>query len=300
MLILGGISFQQVSAQPKYIYYIYVDPIPSYATNYVSSVIPNAIADWEKSNPQLKFYLTDNFRNANFEIQWIKDYGNVGNTMGEYVTGSPLIQVGLGDSNCFGQWEPYSTATITHIAEHEIGHWLGLPHNPDPNNLMFATSTVQYGSFTQSKTITTGTWTIFLTCNSAKSVTYDYRVETDNLAVPFNVYFAPSGSELQASMNQPFSYYTDNGCFAQNVNSFNGHCTVPANNILLVNPQKSSLDSSVTVYVYMQGTSSYPQSTIPVLPHGAVPEFSSVTGMVIVISIIGLVIISKRSTVHFS
>jgi len=289
-------GFHQVFAKQEYVYYVYVDPIPYYATSYASDAIPNAISTWEHANPQIKFYLTNNTRQANFEIQWIKDYGDVRYTVGEYVIGSPLIQVGLGDSRCMNQWEPYSSSTVTHIAEHEIGHWLGLPHTQNQNNIMYPFSIIQYGAFSQSRAVDTGGWTFFSTCNSEKSITYDYSIDTDNLAVSFNAYFAPSGAEIQASMGQPFSYYTEVGCSAKNVNAFNGVCIVPVNSILLVNPLESHFASSVTVYVDMQEKVSYPKSIIPVLPHGAIPEFSSLAGMIITISIFGVIIISRNKS----
>ena len=81
-------------------YYVYVDPLPNWAT-YPGSTVYDSTKAWKDANSNLNFYQADYPEDANLRIQWVKEFGveHVG-----YAYGSHFIEVGLGDSNCTGEW----------------------------------------------------------------------------------------------------------------------------------------------------------------------------------------------------
>jgi len=100
-------------------YYVYVDELPSWA-DYAGSVMYDSTKYWEEPNPGLKFYVAENPNFADFRVQWVKDFG--GEQHVGYAYGDEFIEVGLGDSNCHGKWQPYSVNYVNQIMIHEIVH----------------------------------------------------------------------------------------------------------------------------------------------------------------------------------
>lgn len=114
-------------------YIIYVEPLPEWAT-YSGNAVYDATTAWKDANPHLNFYKADSPEEANLRIQWVKEFGveHVG-----YAYGKQFIEVGLGDSNCGGQWQPYSADHVGWIMKHEIGHVLGFEHSSDETSIMY-------------------------------------------------------------------------------------------------------------------------------------------------------------------
>ena len=207
-------------------YYVYTAPLPDYATSYASNVIYDATNAWANANPDIKFFKADTEQQADLSVQWIRDYGTVAGTLGEYVTGTKLIQVGLGDSNCMGTWQPYSTDFVKHIATHEIGHFLGLGHSSDPNNIMYPTAPVEYGQVTIQKSLAAGYIEFVPLCTSRDSTSFSYSVTSDDPNYGFKVYVVPSRSEFNnlEQTNYSFNYYSGTGCYAENYKTYGGTC----------------------------------------------------------------------------
>ena len=130
-ILVNTVSYS--GAEPQKNYYLYVDPPPDYVT-ITSDVIFDAAARWENANPDIKFNEAASLQQADVEIQWVKEYGQIA---GEYRPGDHVILVALGDSNCLGKWQPYASSFATNIAQHELGHFLGLGHSDDLNNIMY-------------------------------------------------------------------------------------------------------------------------------------------------------------------
>ena len=219
-------------------FYIYVEDLPSYA-DYASNVVSDATEYWKDGNPELNFYKANSEQNSDLRIQWVKDFGveHVG-----FAVGSFLIEVGLGDSNCKEDWQPYSADHVSYIMKHEIGHVLGLEHTSDANGIMYPiVQKTEWGLVEQEFSLTES-YSQFVSFCSMKDVTaFRYSVEVEDPTYGFDVYVVPSvSSSSDWSVGEPFQYYSDEECFGENYRSYNGNCQGVRNGagLMVIMPDK--------------------------------------------------------------
>ena len=204
-------------------WYYYVEPLPEYAS-YANNVMELSTTAWEDANDNLQFIEVSSPQQANFQVQWVKEFGveHVG-----YAFGSWFIEVGLGDSNCgSGMWQPYSEKYTTNIMTHEIGHVLGFDHVNDPDSIMYPTAiNWEYGNVETKKTLTSGYAYFQPICTSKDVTTFDWHVSSDDPTYGFDVYFVPSKNEFNNWIDgESFDYFDGDGCYAENMLSVGGTC----------------------------------------------------------------------------
>ncbi len=203
-------------------YNIYIEPLPEWA-DHASNVVYESTRAWEDANPELKFYEVDDPSDADFIVRWVKDFG--GEILG-YAYGDELIEVGLGDSDCYGSWQPFSTNFVRDTMSHEIGHILGLEHVDDVNHIMHPIANfTEYDLITDEEVLAGGYGYFFPACTHKDVTTFTYSVSTDDPAYGFDVYFVPSGDMLDKwSRGERFSHYLDESCYGENYLEYSGTC----------------------------------------------------------------------------
>ena len=250
-------------------YVIYVEELPEWA-DYASNVVFESTQAWEKNNPDLKFYQTEVSTDANFRVQWVKEFGfeHIG-----YAYGNKFLEVGLGDSRCGNKWQPFSSNYINAIMEHEIGHILGLKHNlVDKNHIMYPIMLDwEYGLVENDFRLTTN-YAEFIPFCTKKQAAVTIQVNFDEPKYGFDVYVVPSIDSLDLwQKGKPFEYMAGTDCSAKDVLKFTGICNdvAPNSGLLIITGNKLS-NPLTTFDVKYQMESKDVGMTIPVIFPGEV------------------------------
>ena len=244
---------------------VYIDELPDWAP-YAANVMYESTTYWEDQIPGLQFYKVDDPLLADFRVQWVKEFGveHVG-----YAYGSKFIEVGLGDSDCLGKWNPFSSNYVSKIMIHEIGHILGYEHTDDPSDIMYPFAHYwEYGLVEYEDSFVEDYARYIPLCSSKQVTSFNFHVSTDDPTYGFDVYFVPSSRSLdQWSQNEPFEYYTDESCFGKGYLQYGATCEgVPGDAGLMIVTDSVQSSPLTTITVQLQEVSSDRTHEIPPQP----------------------------------
>ncbi len=227
--------------------------LPTVRLNQVIRVNVAPLPDWANqkyaSIPQAAFSYWPNRVNVSFAVdpngeiswQWLKEFGS--EVLG-HVVNTNFVQIALGDSNCLGEWKPYSYDTVNHIATHEMGHVIGFGHSPDSTDIMYANAPTKYDyDFQKTDVVIAPRHVSFVpVCTHNPSALYSFQVTSDK---SLTIYIIQSRSDYDnyVATGQATSI---SGCSSSNsTTSLSTQCTVPQGaGLLIANP--SALQSANT------------------------------------------------------
>ena len=200
--------------------YIQIDELPDWA-DYASNVMHLSTEAWKDANEGLEFYKVES--GSDFTVKWVREFG------GEYVGyayGNQFIEVGLGDSNCGIQWNPYSERYISHIMKHEIGHIFGHEHDNDPDSIMYPVAlNKEYGIVEEEYRLTEGYGQFIQFCTIKDFTSYEFSISTTDETYGFDYYIVPSSNEfVKWTEGKTFQHYSNSECFGENWLSISGTC----------------------------------------------------------------------------
>ena len=223
-MIIIAIAFVLLIPIPVFAedFYIQIDELPEWA-GYASNVMYLSTEAWKEVNEGLEFWVVENSSDADFLVQWVRDFG--GEKVG-YAYGNQFIEVGLGDSNCVNQWNPYSENYISHIMQHEIGHVLGREHSSDPTSVMYPiASNLEYGLVEEEYRLTEGYGQFVPFCTIKDLTSYEFSISTTDETYGFDYYIVPSIAEFDKWVEgETFQHYSNKDCFGENWLNISGTC----------------------------------------------------------------------------
>ena len=189
--------------------------------DYASNVMYLSTEAWKDANEGLRFYEVDS--GSDFKVNWVRDFG--GEKVG-YAYGSQFIEVGLGDSNCLRQWNPYSENYISHIMKHELGHIFGHEHDNDPNSIMYPVAlNLEYGLVEEEYRLSDGYGQFIPFCTIKDLTSYYFSISTTDETYGFDYYIVPSSDEFDKwTEGKTFQHYSNNDCFGGKWLSISGTC----------------------------------------------------------------------------
>ena len=124
-------------------HYISISKTPTYGNHsIITKATVDAIKAWNEINPNVHFYIVNNYNDSNVHIHWAeKQKGSLGKyyQVNGIVT-IKAIEVELGYPDCLGNYVHYNYESLRYVVTHEIGHYLGLAHIDKKGHLMHSTT----------------------------------------------------------------------------------------------------------------------------------------------------------------
>jgi len=248
---MGASSSIQTTDNPKLDkYFLYIESIPASATNIENTVL-SAIKFWE-SRVDVKFEIVDSINDANLILKFVQELPD---QYAGFVFNGKLVKIGLGNSNCYGNWNSFDEQTITLSLTHELGHVMGFKHSQDQNSIMYMSiSHAKYSQINESYTLSPGESLFIQGCTLRPETSYHYEIFTDDAEKKIDYFFIPSEIEYQNFLDgKQFKYYSDPDCLDLNRSGQIGICKNVSDNagLLLIAPRTEN-ESQFTVKVLLQ------------------------------------------------
>ena len=198
----------------------HLEPLPRYAGEGVS----RAVADLAERFSHWEFYGADvkqvqSSSQADITVGWVRDYGS--HTIGEAIYRSH-IKVGLGATNCVGEWMAFDADTVKKILWHELGHAMGYGHSGDRNNVMYPMTRTRFEVDQSISEVIAGGW--YYVTPLCDSGSYSYSFETDDPQEGFDIAALPPGVDAKDYSRGLGRAYA--GCGREGMHRYSDTCTV--------------------------------------------------------------------------
>ena len=224
-------------------YSIYIEPTPNWSKD-LSMQVKESLKFWEDT-AGVEFEVESSPSFGIVSIGWKKEMNN---EYDGYVVDQKDVTIGLGSSDCDGQWIPYSSDSIKNILIHELGHVVGLDHAVDKSNIMYPMiEDAKFEAVNHQFTIPEGESVFVKGCSFSSDPYYKYYVKVAD-SKSIDVFFVPSIKEKsKVDSGEPFDYYSDINCIGIDKSSKTGVCKVADSAGMLIINSNNQEPVSVTV-----------------------------------------------------
>jgi hypothetical protein len=226
--------------KPREVVY-YVDSLP-YGVDETDVLynLGKAIDFWE-DNENVIFIKTTSESSADLIVQWVKEFGgeHIGYSYGE------IIEVGLGDSFCLGDWKQYDEDTLFLLSTHELGHFLGYEHSTDEKDVMYPELSTKFEvDIEEEDVLSQGYVQFYSFCAGEDNIRYSIKIDSDD---DINVYIVKSQDDYEEFLDgDEFDYYSS--CSEEATTSYVERCTVDYEaGIIIENISEEPIEYSIKV-----------------------------------------------------
>ncbi|MGI0055976.1 MAG: hypothetical protein ACREAK_01235 [Nitrosarchaeum sp.] len=223
-MIFGSPYDQNIN---KYSIYIHLQPEWN---SYPGNIIYDITNVWSNPNTKLnvKGFIFDSLDTTMFTVY--------NSNQLQYQKQKSSVELKHEFSNCKSSWKPPLYRYAIDSVRNSIELLQGTQLNNDPYVSIYPNiPNEKYNSEKQKEIVKQG-YVQFIPIYTSKNSTYEFAVSINDKNTAFDVYFIPSETELRNYLEGHFfTFYTQDGCFAINHNSFSGICSnVEKNSGLLV------------------------------------------------------------------
>ena len=203
----------------------YVNPLPNFIDDDVSEFLDIVFETIDETEGFTRVYSEGE---SDLHFQFIRDF--TPEILGQNF--NTLNQVGLGSSNCMGDWRPFDPGTVYQILWHEFGHSLGYLHSSDPQNIMYPTLETSFISdYEGTEFLAEGAAITIPFCGSGD---YYYEISSDDEYNGFQVSVLDGDSTIDDFFDGEFYHYPECGSNDENMYLFSKQCTLPSDSKLLI------------------------------------------------------------------
>lgn len=228
----GHLIFESPYEQDINKYSIYVH-LQEEWNSYPGNILFDVTNVWSNSSSDENVYFTDPS-----DITSLTIYNS--NQL-QFQNNKPYVELKHEFSNCESSWKPMLYRLVIDSVRHKIDLAKGLQLNDDPYITILPNIGIEKQTASES-------YAQFIPiCTSNEFTSYEYSISINGKNSWFDVYFVHSEKQLENYLNsETFHYYDEDGCFAQNYQSFSGKCDGVGNNsgLLIIIPD--NLEQSLT------------------------------------------------------